>query len=68
MGYHEIDSGYGSSELSVDAKVEICVTDKNANSGVYDMETYGRSLQQGLYAYYRVADKLKYQQGKTGYM
>ena len=59
MGYHEIDSGYGSSELSVDAKVEICVTDKNANSGV---------LQQGLYAYYRVADKLKYQQGKTGYM
>lgn len=82
-GYHEIDSGYGSSftrvnkasdlyikyyidtELSVDAQVKISVTDKNANSGVYDTGTYGRSLQQGLYAYYRVADKLKYQQGKN---
>ena len=82
-GYHEIDSGYGSSytrvnknsdlyiryyidrELSVDAKVEICVTDKNANSGVYDTGTYGRSSQQGMYAYYRVADKLKYRQGKN---
>lgn len=82
-GYHEIDSGYGSSftrvdksldcyvryyidrELSPGSKLQVSVTDKNANSGTYDTGTYEPFIREDEYAYYRISNRLKYQQGKV---